>query len=109
MVAGWGAREPPGGRALMPRGVWTDQTIAKRSAAAKKAAAARNRAKLQRFVATGEPVMSKAERDKARGSAAHKALIGVQISETIARLKARGTEAVPCEASVIENIQQGVK
>jgi|GEM_PF-3396018 len=77
----------------MPRGVWADRSIAKRSAAARKGAQARGkRAALRRFLATGEPVADAAEIAAARGSEAHKALAGARIRETIDRLRARTVE-----------------
>lgn len=78
----------------MPRGVWEDSSIGKRSAATKKAAATRARARrVRQFMETGEPVMSDAERQAARGTATDKVLAGEQISAAIARIRARGTEA----------------
>ena len=76
----------------MPRGVWKDNSIAKRSAAARKGAQARNRrAGLKRFAETGEP-MADAPRIDAQGKVA-----GVAISEAIARIRARETSRVPRE------------
>ncbi len=68
----------------MPRGVWKEGGIAKRSAAARKGAKGRaKRAALR--TATRE------ECDATRGSQAHKALAGAEISALIERLRARGT------------------
>jgi hypothetical protein len=69
----------------MPRGVWKDTSIAKRSAAARKGALSRRKGAAGR-------IPTRSECDATRGSQAHKVLAGSEISAMIDRIRARSVE-----------------
>lgn len=86
----------------MPRGVWADPAPGKRSAAAKKAAASRNRRKrvladrraLHAFLHEGGPPLPAPEQGKAEDRVLRGEQIRGVIAGAIARLKAREAEMV---------------
>lgn len=71
----------------MAKGKWADTSTAKRSAAARKGAAAR-KARIRAALNGGKPLMTQAAIAKARGADAERVLDGPSISTILDRVKA---------------------